>query len=921
MSFMPTPHQFFGRNDDVRWISEKIRAAVDSRGGVGAIYGDAGMGKTALVDETLSHHSEIRLIHLTGVEMEADLPFGFLQRLVIAHRSYAESLPPSQRDALLVATGLAEGGPSERSVVGLALLTFLFHLTESAAVACVIDDAQWIDPESLSALAFVGRRLLAERLLLIFVARNEIPELAGFPALHLTGLDQESSALLLASASAGRTDPWVTFRIVEATGGNPLALTDLGAELTARELRGEALLPHPMPLGKRLEAHYAAQARRLPQDSQMWLVIAAAEPDGNVTTIAAAARALGLSTDASWAAEENDLVRIAGEQVSFRHPLIRSAVYNGASNHDLRTAHEKLAWIAREGHDLDRWATHLAISTVGPDNQVANELELAAERAQRRGGHDSRTSFLIRAAALSEDIETRHRRTLAAGESAIAAGAGAQAAALLELVSPNLLDDADRGRLEVCKSDLSVLTPTGDTTFATRARRLLDAARLCRNTSSTKGKEALLYAFWALVQADALVAGTSSHEIAEEARSLVRRHPTDDLITRSLDATSTLILDGPVAAADLVRDVVALSLDPTTPDDDVLKAYICVAYPARLLHDALGSMAVLNRAEIAARKQGAIWILCRILVTQANFQSRTGQLSAGKRRIEEARELIGFIGTKDPYARIITTIPTVRVWWPEEDLPVHDAQEIREDAKRLGYGLRVATGDVANMLISIAESRYTDAWRVGASIAVEDWFFAGTQFLPDLIEAAARSGHLAESRQLLQRLEATSDGTGNAWLSGLVMRCRALLADDDEADAFFAQSVALLEEAGVAVDRARTQQLYGEWLRRKRRRGSAVDQLQAAHSHFSSVDAVRWSARAQRELAAAGAAVEEAPRKMFDLSPQESAVAVLAAKGTTNSDIAAQLFISPSTVDYHLRKVFRKLGVTSRRQLDLRLLE
>ncbi|WP_176697084.1 LuxR family transcriptional regulator [Microbacterium sp. 3J1] len=918
---MPTPHQFFGRTDDVRWIAEKIRAAADGRGGVGAIYGDAGMGKTALVEATLSHHPEIRIIRLTGVEMEADLPFGFLQRLVIAHRPYAESLPPSQRDALLIATGLSEGDPSDRSVVGLALLTFLFFLTEDVPVACVIDDAQWIDAESLGALAFVGRRLLAERLLLIFVARSEIPELAGFPVLHLTGLDPDSSARLLTAASAAPTDPWVTTRIVEATGGNPLALTDLGAELTTRELRGEALLPQPMPLGKHLEAHYADQARRLPQDSQMWLVIAAAEPDGQVHTIGAAARALGLRTDASWAAEENDLVRIAGDRVAFRHPLIRSAVYNGASSHDVRTAHEKLAWIARERHDLDRWATHLSISTVGPDDRVADELELAAERAERRGGHDSRTSFLIRAAALSEDIETRHRRTLAAGEAAIAAGAGAQAASLLKLVRPDLLDDADRGRLEVCKSDLSVLTPTGDTTFATRARRLLDAARLSRSASSTKAKEALLYAFWALVQADALVTGTSSREIAEEARSLVRQHPADDLITRSLDATSTLILDGPVAAAALVRDVVALSLDPTTPDDDVLKAYICVAYPARLLHDAPGSMAVLNRAEIAARTQGAIWILCRVLVTQANFQSRTGQLSAGKRCMEEARDLIGFIGTKDPFARIITTIPTVRVWWPEEALSAGEAQEIREDARRLGYGLRVATSDIADMLISIAESRYADAWRAGVSIAVDDWFHAGTQFLPDIIEAAARSGHLAEGRHLLRRFEAASDGTANAWRSGLAMRCRALLADDDDAGAIFARSVALLDEAGVAVDKARTQQLYGEWLRRRRRRAAAVDQLQAAHSYFSSVDAVRWTARAQRELAAAGTAAEAAPRRMFDFTPQELAVAVLAAQGTTNSDIAAQLFISPSTVDYHLRKVFRKLGVTSRRQLDPRLLE
>jgi DNA-binding CsgD family transcriptional regulator len=332
-------------------------------------------------------------------------------------------------------------------------------------------------------------------------------------------------------------------------------------------------------------------------------------------------------------------------------------------------------------------------------------------------------------------------------------------------------------------------------------------------------------------------------------------------------------------------------------------------------------MAVLDRAEIAARKQGAIWILCRVLVTQASFQSRTGHLSAAKRRIDEARDLIGFIGTKDPFARIITTIPTVRVWWPEEDLSARDAEDIRADARRLGYGLRVATSYIADMLISIAEGRYADAWRAGQSIAVEDWFYAGTQFLPDIIEAAARSGHLAEGRRLLRQLEAASDGTRSPWRNGLVMRCRALLADDGDADAFFAQSVALLDEADVAVDKARTQQLYGEWLRRRRRRASAVGQLQAAHSYFSSVDAVRWSVRARRELAAAGAAVEEAPRKMFDFTPQESAVAVLAATGTTNSDIAAQLFISPSTVDYHLRKVFRKLGVTSRRQLDPRLLE
>ncbi|MBD8045205.1 helix-turn-helix transcriptional regulator [Arthrobacter sp. Sa2BUA2] len=848
------------------------------------------------------------------MEAETDLPYAALQRMVLAHRDALDDLAETPRAALVAACGLAEGPvpPAPRPLVGLGLLHLLARFCEDAPLVCFIDDAQWVDPESLQVLAFAGRRLTTERIVLLFAVRTNGRDpgaLDDLPGRTLAGLNHEDALRLLASVASRTLDRRVADQIIEATGGNPLALLDLLTDLSVRQLCGEELLPEPVPVSKRLADYYLRQDRRLPSETQKWLLTAATEPSGNLEAIAAACTALGLRDDASHPAELAGLARV-GTTVTFRHPLVRSAIYNGASSHDIRSIHGHLADAAESRGDTYQRVMHRAAATIGPDDGVASELEGAADLAAGRGGYSARTKILLRAAALSSTGKDKDLRLLAAAESAAAAGSGAQASALLRALPVEGFDDVTRGRILLAQCELDILVPGGE--FADRVPRLLAAARIFRTACPQRAKQAAAQVFWALVQADDLVDHASSWEAATEARLVCRLSPGPDLPTQSLIALSTLVLDGHAAAAPLVHSAVRQATALQTSDDDVLQSFMLIAYAAFLLREPTAAAAVLKRAGHSALNRGAELAQCRIDLLGAHFDLQLGKIQEATVRLNGAAALMSMMGLPGAYAQMVISTPALHGWLGSEAAAQEDS--LTADARAAGYGTRVASRLIRTVLLRASQGRYVEAWDAGQQLRYEDPFFSGSLFVPDLLESASRAGDRQAAIRLLDRLQAENRDSTSRWAAGLVERGMALVMEDGTA-AHFDRALDFFSEPALEMDAARTHLLYGEWLRRRRRRNAAAGQLSQALEIFHRLGVPGWSERARRELAALGDSRHESTLPA-SLTPQELSVARLAAAGYTNAGIAAQLFVSSSTVDYHLRKVFRKLGVVSRRQLQ-----
>ncbi|MBE0011170.1 helix-turn-helix transcriptional regulator [Arthrobacter sp. AET 35A] len=909
------PGSFVGRFDDRAWLAALIASAADGSGAAGVLRGEAGIGKTSLVLSVLAGFPGLRVQPLTGVETESDLPYGALQRFVLAHRGWLEILPPDQRAALLAACGLTPGAPAPRPLVGLGVLGLLSGLSAGQPLVWFCDDAQWLDSESLAAFAFAGRRLTTERVALLFVARSDDDEatvLDDFPTHTLGGLTEGEATTLLTSSSPHPVDPRVAQRLVRSSGGNPLVLVQLPGALTHHQLSGEEALPDPIPAGRWLQGHYLREIEAADTGTRLWLLTAAAEPDGNLEVITAASEALGLGRDASCAAETAGLVRV-DRTVEFRHPLVRSAIYHGAPRHDVRAVHAQLATVAQQRGETYRQILHRCAATIGPDDEVAAALE---GQAQPRGGHDytTRATLLLRAAALTSSAPTRTSRLLAASEYAIAAGSGVQASALLKSIDPNLLDDVGRGRLIIAHCEMDIAAPSQGPQFPLRARRLLSAARLFRATEPDRARQAIISAFWALVLADELVQGTSSREIAEEARLICGTRPSGHLPTQALVALSTLVLDGRAAAAPLVGEASRMATTALVSEEDVLQSCVCIAYAADLLHDPASSSAVILRAERIARGCGATLALCRILLLGAYESVLLGEVSAGREKLRNAASLVTFMGLPPRCANIVTSLPALRGWSGDEFAAVEE--NLTAEARSVGYGISVSSHLIGTMLLRASQGRYVEAWDAGRLVKYDDPFYVGAHYLPDLIECAARAGDYPAAAHLLQKLKSEECTAESRMAAGLRERSLALLAAD-ESTIHFDRALDLLAQPGLEMDAARTHLLYGEWLRRRRRRSAAARHLSTALDLFRNLDAPCWANRASRELATLGEVHPQTLRVATTLlTSQELAVASLARDGFTNSDIAVRLFVSPNTVDYHLRKVFRKVGVRSRRQLQ-----
>jgi DNA-binding CsgD family transcriptional regulator len=761
----------------------------------------------------------------------------------------------------------------------------------------------------------VARRLLADRIAMIFAVREPSGRpvwLDGLPDIQLRGLPAVEARELLSSAAGGGVDGLVAARIIAETAGNPLGLIELGVELSSGELDGQVALPDPLPLGRRLEARFLGQVRSLPADTQLLLLCVAADATGDAELLWRAADHLGIPAGAAAAAEEQDLLAFRSP-VRFRHPLIRSALYHGAPVHDRRRVHAALAEATDPVIDGDRRAWHRAAAAAGRDEVVAAELESAAGRAGRRGGYAAASAFLARAAALTPDTRQRVRRLLAAARDECTAGNPGKARALLEEAAADLDGPYERGLAKRVEGDICLAAdqPAGT------APILLAAAGELAGVDRSLARDALMEALTAAgITRRFSAPGADARAVARAVRALpVGRDASPTTRDLLLDAYAAYLLDGPAAAASLTRQAQA-ALDQDEASGPVPFSYLRIAcWMAGATWDDNRAHAVARRGVEQARRQGAMTPLAMLLVLLGESCLFAGEIGAARDAFAERREI------KSAAADFCRTGEVVVLAWRGEERAARSlAAVITEDATRRQHGWRVVWVEYALGVLELALGHYRDALGSVTHDYEENPVLAALAW-PDQIEAAVRCGKTQLASEILVRLAQRSGGTAGPAV-GLLARSQALLADGRDAERLYLQAIDQLSGCRGPAHHARACLLYGEWLRRENRGSDARRQLQIAWELFTKIGAGAFAERARRELAATGAsASRSAAERPSQLTPQEETVARLAATGATNTEIAAELFISPSTVDYHLRKVFRKFGIASRRQLRRMQLE
>ncbi|WP_062387001.1 helix-turn-helix transcriptional regulator [Demequina iriomotensis] len=907
MGDIDTHPEVLGRADELESLHTLIASARNGHGGAIALVGDPGIGKTTLLETVLHGAGSVRILAVTGFAVESELAYSGLQRLGRDLAPYIEQIMPAQRDALRIALGEAAGAPPERALVGLGVLAALARSGDELPTVCVVDDAHLLDRETVEVLGFVARRLAAEAVGLVLAARDDeetMRALAGVPRLELGGLAGHAAAALLRGTVEGELEPGVVAEVVERTGGNPLALAELGARWSAEELTAATHDAAPVPLGPRLEAHYTAVAAGLPADGRRWLMVAAAESTGDIAMVRAAAASLALPPDASTPAEHARLVEVRGA-IRFRHPLVRSAMYGLASDAERREVHAALRDAARERGLAAVAAQHAAAAVAGPDEDVAAVLERVADATGARGGLTSRAHLLARAAELSPDPAAGARRLVAAAEAAIGAGAGLLARQLIGTVDPGVLDAETRGRLRMveafCTVYLADVSRMGEVVAT-----FVAAADEFHGVAPAREQAALLEALNSALSTEEGARGWPLARLAARMREAADAVPGHR--ATALRAAAAFALDDYATAATALRECV--SMLEALPDEEIADFAFFVVVPTVGLFDFEAAVALLLRVARVCRDRGALRVLDAVLwVLSAVELTRTHPKRAAA-YIDESLELRRSLG----YADEQTVNAALLVW---QGLPAGAAGQLAHGMREAGFGGVARMAEAAIAIQEIAAGEYALAYDRLRPLTGAPYLQSSHHQLPELVEAAVRSGNTTAARETVDRLSAAAAAADGAWLRAMVLRGEALLADADRAEGLHQESLALLGAEGDVGDRARGQLLYGEWLRRSRRRNDARLALRAAHAGFVEVGATAFADRARRELAAIGdrsAGVPDAGPEQL-LSAQELQVSRLAARGATNAEIGAALFISANTVDYHLRKVFRKLGVTSRRQL------
>ncbi|WP_081790520.1 helix-turn-helix transcriptional regulator [Nocardioides sp. URHA0032] len=904
-----------GRDSEKAFLDQLV---ADVRSGASrslVVHGEAGVGKTALLEYVAARGADGRLVRASGVQSEMELPFAALHQLCGSMLGNLDRLSGPQRDALATAFGLAAGPPPDRFLVGLATLGVLAEEAAQGPLLCLVDDHQWLDQESRQVLAFVARRLGAESIGLVFAARVLDDELSGLPQLPVDGLEEPDARALLDSVLTGSLDERVRNQIVTETRGNPLALLELPRGRTADDLAGGFAIPHGSGIARTVENDFRRRIRALPDDTRRLLVLASADPTGDSGLVWRGARHLGIRGDAASAAADHGLAEF-DSRVRFRHPLARSVSYWSAPAAERQTAHRALAEETDRAADPDRYSWHLAHATPGPDEEVADELERSAARAGARGGLAAAAAFLQRSVALTIDPRKRAQRALTAAVAQFQAGAFAATTELLDLAEAGPLEEPEKAQISLIRAQLAFVLHRGGEAPAL----LLAAAVELEAIDPGSARVVYLGALNAATFAGrAATARGTVREVARTAGVAARSgdptEPTDWLLL----ALTANFNEGYAEGVPHFRQALAsFGSDTMTPDQELRLLWPISSAALHLWED--DQWLTLSRRYVdLAHATGALSELPLALSTRAMVLLFAGDLTTAAALVEEQETVTSATGSQlAPYSAMC--LAAMR---GQDETAERLVELTGRDAVAKGEGISIAVGEWTRAVLYNGQGRYAEAAAAAREAlyhqeypelrypGIANWAAA------ELIEAACRCGDDAQAAEAVEWLTEMTSASGTPWALGVQARSRALVSSGKAADAAFLEAISWLEHTQVRAELARTHLVYGEWLRRGRRRTEAREHLRTAHEALDAMGMESFAARARRELLATGetARRRSAPATQ-ELTPQEVLIAQLAREGLSNPEIGSRLFISARTVQYHLRKVFAKVGITSRSQLD-----
>lgn len=900
--------ELIGRRAEREVIDQLVEVVCTGESRALVLYGEAGVGKSALLDYLVERASDCRVLYAAGVQSEMELAFAALHQLCSPMVDRLDRLPGPQCDALRTAFGMTAGPAPDRFLIGLAVLTLLSEVADEQPLICLVDDQQWLDQASAQVLAFVARRLVAESVGLVFAARVPGRDLADLPKLRVGGLADADARALLDTVLTGPLDARVRDQIVAETRGNPLALTELPRGRTAHQLAGGFGLPSAVRLSGSIEDNFRQRISALPEPTRMLLLLAAAEPAGDPALTWKAAAQLGIDADAAAPAVDTGLVEF-DRRVRFRHPLARSAAYHSRSLQQRQQIHRALAEATDPLSDPDRRAWHLANAATKPDEEVAAELVRSAGRARARGGVAAAAAFLERATSLTVDPGRRAERALEAAAAKAEAGIFDAALDLIGIAEAGPLSDVQRARADLVRAQLAFVTNRG----SDAPPLLLQAAKRLEQTDAAVSRATYLEALSAAMFAARLAAGCGVVEVARAAQqSPPPANPAlPDLL---LDGLATYFTEGYEAGLPALRRVVSVGGLETPSDQGLRCLWLAGIVALHLWDDESWDVLSKHHVEIA-RAVGALTDLPLALSSRAVMLLAAGELAAAESLIQEAETVTEATGDRvAPHGAL--GLAAFRGRRAEASALI---EATTRDVMRRGEGIGLTIAEWAQALLNNGIGDYQTAMAAAqraadhpADIGVSGWATV------ELVEAAVRSGMTDAATGALHRVGEMTSASGTDWALGVEARSRALLSDGAEAEHLYRQAIELLGRTRMRAELARAHLLYGEWLRRERRRIDARAQLHTAHVMLDAMGMEAFAERARRELQATG----ETARKRLaavaneELTAQETQIARLARDGLSNPEIGARLYISPRTVQYHLRKVFAKVGISSRSQLD-----
>ena len=892
----------YGRDEERRAIDRLLNRTRDGRGGALVLRGDPGLGKTALLAYAAGQASGLRLLRVRGIEAESQLPFAGLYSVLRPVLAHLDGLPVPQAAALRAALGLAAAAGQNRFLVAAGVLSLLSDEAERQPVLCLVDDAHWLDSSSLDALLFVARRIEADRIGMIFTTRTDEVDLPGLPELPLRALDTAAAGALLAEHGGAALDERLSRRVLDLAAGNPLALVELSTQLAAAGPAGAD--PARLPLGARVERAFLQRFREQPTDVRRLLLLAAAEDSGELIVLVTAAARLGIEESALAGAERARLLRVEEDRFDFAHPLIRSAVYQTATFAERQEVHRALAAALDGAAQSSRRTWHRAAAAVPPAEDVADELEKVADEARARSGHGVAAVALRRAAALTANPTRRALLLLDAAEDAWESG-GAEVSALVAQAAGLTADPLVQGRVDQLRGRVEAgrgMVLSGYEILVAGADRIADLDPRRAAAMLLEATRAASY-------------GGDMRRLAEAGRraELLRLASPRPPAVGFVAGIGALLGGDAERAIPLLRSVLAQSEEAENPADPLQLAWAGTA--AAYLGELDLALGYAARAVAGARAAGALGTLAYALELLAFCElnrSPAATEADSAEGLQAARET-GQPASAGTHLALLAVVAAIR---GDEAAARGYADEVAALAVRHELGFARARADQALAWLALGLGRLEEALSRLEALAGSGHPAIVLSAVPDLVEAAARTGHPERGVAALAVFEPWAESAGTPWPSGTLARCRALLAEGAAVGAYFEESLAQLTSSGLSFDSARTQLLYGEFLRRERRRVDARPHLRAAMETFDRLGATPWAERARAELRASG---ETARRRTLDhadtLTPQELQIARFVACGATNKEVAAQLFVSPRTVDHHLRNVFAKLGITSRAQL------